>query len=292
MIHSVRLEAVERMSPTDIALAVPQLEAALAEDLGTGDITSRLAVVPEALGMGRYVAKEDLVCCGLPVAREVNRLVDPELEFRECVEDGDDVPIGAVLAWVKGSARSILAAERTSLNILQRMSGIATLTRRYVAVVEGTQASILDTRKTVPGLRRLDKHAVAGGGGINHRFGLFDGVLIKNNHLVFHSGVGDALRRVKGQAEGVPIQVEVQDLTELEEALSNGADAVLLDNFTPEEARQAVGRVERRVPVEVSGGITLSNVRDFAEAGVDRISIGALTHSVRAVDIHLQLTPL
>jgi nicotinate-nucleotide pyrophosphorylase (carboxylating) len=220
------------------------------------------------------------------------RLVDPAVEFKVLTNDGSSVKTGTPLAEITGSARSILTAERTSLNFLQRMCGIATLTSQYVGRVRGTRARIVDTRKTVPGLRGLDKYAVACGGGLNHRMGLFDGVLIKNNHLAFHSSVAKAIdeaRRHLGHL--VKIEVEVRNLDELRSALDAGADVILLDNFTPADTRKAVAVVAGRVPIESSGGITLETVREFAEAGADYISIGALTHSVPAVDIHLRVTP-
>jgi nicotinate-nucleotide pyrophosphorylase (carboxylating) len=232
------------------------------------------------------------VVAGISVAQEIVRLVDPTLQFEILTSDTTSVSSGTALATVLGPARSILIAERTSLNFLQRMCGIATLTRRYVDRIQGTRARIVDTRKTAPGLRVLDKYAVSCGGGMNHRMGLFDGVLIKNNHLAFHTSVAHAIeqaRRCLGHL--VKVEVEVRDLGQLQPALAAGADVILLDNFNPAETRKAVDIVARRVPVESSGGITLDNVRDFADAGVDYISVGALTHSVPAVDIHLRVTP-
>jgi nicotinate-nucleotide pyrophosphorylase (carboxylating) len=193
---------------------------------------------------------------------------------------------------MRGSARSILVAERVSLNLLQRMCGIATLTRQYVERIAGNRARIVDTRKTVPGLRILDKYAVSCGGGMNHRLGLFDGVLIKNNHLSFHPSVAKAVEEARRHlGHLVKIEVEVRNQTELQSAITAGADVVLLDNWTPAETRKAVEFVAGRVPLETSGGVSMETVRDFAEAGVDYISVGALTHSVPAVDIHLRVTP-
>jgi nicotinate-nucleotide pyrophosphorylase (carboxylating) len=280
------------MEPVDLRLLQDTLIAALREDIGTGDLTSRAAVPADARATARYTAKQGLVVAGIVVAGEIVRLVDPALEFKILVSDGALVSSGTELAEIRGSARSILTAERTSLNLLQRMCGIATLTRQYVQRIEGTRARIIDTRKTVPGLRVLDKYAVACGGGMNHRMGLFDGVLIKNNHLAFHSSAAKAVREARRQAGHlVKIEVEVRDLHELESALTAGADVVLLDNFTPSETRKGVAIVAGRVPLESSGGITIDTVRDFAEAGVDYISVGALTHSVAAADIHLRVTP-
>jgi nicotinate-nucleotide pyrophosphorylase (carboxylating) len=218
--------------------------------------------------------------------------VDPAAEFRILVTDGTLVSSGALLAEIRGSARSILHAERTSLNLLQRMCGIATLTRRYVDQIKGTATRIVDTRKTVPGLRVLDKYAVACGGGMNHRMGLFDGVLIKNNHIAFYPSVAHVIKEARRNlGHLVKLEVEVRNIQELRDALSAGADVILLDNFAPAGTREAVQIAGGRVPLESSGGITLETVREFAEAGVDYISVGALTHSVPAVDIHLRLTP-
>jgi nicotinate-nucleotide pyrophosphorylase (carboxylating) len=220
------------------------------------------------------------------------RLVDPEIAFETLTQESASISSGTALAEIRGSARSILTVERTSLNVLQRMCGIATLTRQYVDRVQGTRARIVDTRKTVPGLRFLDKYSVSCGGGMNHRMGLFDGVLIKNNHLAFHSSVDSAIQEARRRlGHLVKIEVEVRDLDQLRSALAAGTDVVLLDNFNPEQTRRAVDIVGGRVPIESSGGITLETVRQFAEAGVDYISIGALTHSVPAVDIHLRVMP-
>jgi nicotinate-nucleotide pyrophosphorylase (carboxylating) len=280
------------MDSVDLRLVHDILRAALREDVGAGDLTSRVTVPFTARAAACYTTKQALVVAGVPVTEALVRLADPALEFKCMVDEGASVPTGAVLAEVRGSARSILTVERTSLNLLQRMCGIATLTRRYVDQVEGARARIVDTRKTVPGLRVLDKYAVSCGGGLNHRMGLFDGVLIKNNHLAFHSSVRQAIQEARRQlGHLVKIEVEVRNLIQLEDAISGGADVVLLDNFNPVETRQAVEAAAGRVPLESSGGITLETVREFAEAGVDYISIGALTHSVPAVDIHLRVTP-
>jgi len=280
------------MENVDLQLLSPLLLAALREDLGSGDITSRAVIPAGAKAHGRFTAKQALVVAGIPVAREIVRLVDPALEFKPLEAEGASVAAGTPIAGIRGSARSILTAERTSLNLLQRMCGIATLTRRYVDRVQGTKARIVDTRKTAPGLRILDKYAVTCGSGMNHRMGLFDGVLIKNNHLAFHASVDAAIRSARPHlGHLVKIEVEVRSLEELRIALEAGADVILLDNFDPQQTRDAVKSVAGRVPIESSGGITFDTVRDFAEAGVDYISIGALTHSVPAVDIHLRVTP-
>jgi nicotinate-nucleotide pyrophosphorylase (carboxylating) len=283
---------ISEMDSINLTLLQDTLLAALREDLGTGDLTSRATISSHARASARYVAKEACVVAGLEVAAEIARLVDKDLQFEILTADATSVSPGTPLAQVRGAARSVLIVERTSLNLLQRMCGIATLTRRYVDRIEGTRARIVDTRKTAPGLRILDKYAVTCGGGMNHRMGLFDGVLIKNNHLAFHSSVGDAIHHARHRlGHLVKIEVEVSDLEQLQSALKAGADVILLDNFTAAETRKAVAIVAGRVPVESSGGITLETVRDFAEAGVDYISVGALTHSVPSVDIHLRVTP-
>jgi len=280
------------METVDLRLLQDILLAALREDVGPGDLTSRATVPQNARATGRYTTKQPLVLAGIGVIGELARLVDTALEFRAVVTDGTPVTAGTVLGEVRGSARSILILERTSLNLLQRTCGIATLTRSYVDRIQGTRARIVDTRKTVPGLRVLDKYAVVCGGGMNHRLGLFDGVLIKNNHLAFHPSVGQAIREARRHlGHLVKIEVEVRNLQELRNALAEGADVILLDNFDPAQTREATTFVAGRVPLESSGGITIETVRDFAEAGVDYISIGALTHSVPAVDIHLRVTP-
>jgi nicotinate-nucleotide pyrophosphorylase (carboxylating) len=280
------------MENVDLQLIRDLLLAALREDVGSGDITSRAAVPETARAVGQFRTKQELVVAGLDVAREICQLVDPRLDFTTTAADATLVPAGSILAEIRGSARSILTAERTALNLLQRMCGIATLTRRYVDRIQGTRAQIIDTRKTAPGLRVLDKYAVRCGGGMNHRTGLFDGVLIKNNHLAFHPTVKDAVseaRRHVGHL--VKIEVEVRTLDQLQVAIDAGADVILLDNFDPAETHKAVELAAGRVPLESSGGITLDTVRNFAETGVDYISVGALTHSVPAVDIHLRVNP-
>ena len=281
------------MTPLELDSIRPLLVAALEEDIGPGDLTSRVVIESDVRARAEYATREDVVVCGLPVAEAVAHLVDRSLLFVALSKDGDALEAGSVLARIEGRARSILAAERTSLNFLQRLTGIATRTRSYVCRVEGTGARILDTRKTVPGHRLLDKYAVRCGGGTNHRAGLFDGILIKDNHLAFHRGPGEAVRRARDHAAAAAeIEVEVASLAELREAIGSGADVILIDNFSPDDARKAVEAANGRVPLEASGGITLDTVRAFAEAGVDYISVGALTHSVRAADIHLTLTPL
>jgi len=268
------------------------LLAAIREDLGSGDITSQATVPDHRQAAAQYTTKQALVVAGVPVVAEAVRLLDSDLKFRAVSQDGDSVSEGSVIAEVRGRARSILAAERVTLNLLQRMCGIATLTRAYVERIEGTGARVVDTRKTAPGLRILDKYAVRCGGGMNHRMGLYDGVLIKNNHLAFHRSVEEAIREARSRlGHLVKIEVEVRRVVDVQAAIDGGADVILLDNFTPEDTRQAAAICAGRVPLESSGGVTLENIRSYAEAGVTYISVGALTHSAPAADIHLRVTP-
>lgn len=265
---------------------------ALDEDIGPGDITTG-AVVPAAQrATGRFVAREPLTLCGLEVAREVFRQVDPAVGFTTGCADGRDCAAGETFAVVTGAARPILAAERTALNFLQRLSGIATATRALVAKVRGSGVQIADTRKTAPGLRLLDKHAVATGGGTNHRVGLYDAILIKDNHWRLAGGVAAAVRaaRAAGRpAPGAPIEIEAGTIAEVREALEAGAEAILLDNMDDRTLAEAVALARGRAFLEVSGGIGGDRVAALAALGVQRISIGALTHSVRAVDIALEI---
>jgi nicotinate-nucleotide pyrophosphorylase (carboxylating) len=280
------------MLSIDLGLIHDVLQAALKEDIGAGDITSRATIPDSATATARYATKQPLVVAGLPVIAEVVRMVDPNLKFQSLSEDSDFVETGEVIAEMRGAASSILAAERVTLNLLQRMCGIATMTRAYVDRVRGTKALVIDTRKTVPGLRLLDKYAVACGGGTNHRMGLFDAVLIKNNHLAFHKSLSETIAEARRNLGGsAKLEVEVANLDQLAEAISAKADVILLDNFTPDQTRHAVIQCGGRIPLESSGGITLDNIRDYAVAGVDRISVGALTHSVQAADIHLRVIP-
>jgi nicotinate-nucleotide pyrophosphorylase (carboxylating) len=279
-------------APLDLSVVDVVLRAAVREDVGSGDVTTRATIPEAARATGRYTSKQALVVAGLSVAAHVIRIVDPTLQFRSLVEDGEFVSEMTPVAEVRGSARSILTAERVTLNLLQRMCGIATLTRDYVQRVRGTKAKVADTRKTVPGLRLLDKYAVACGGGSNHRMGLFDAILIKNNHLAFHESIPCAVRTARERAgANMRIEVEVPRPELVEEAIEAGADVILLDNFTIDQTRDAVRRCRGRVPLESSGGITLETIRDYAEAGVDIISVGALTHSPPAADIHLRVVP-
>lgn len=261
---------------------------ALEEDIGAGDVTSNAILTGEENGAARAIAKSGLVFAGGDVFRETFRQVDPNLIITILGTEGQEVGTGTLLAEISGSLKSILMAERTALNLLQRMCGIATATRAFVRAVAGTEARILDTRKTAPGLRFLDKYAVRIGGGQNHRFALYDGVLIKDNHIAAAGGITEAVRRARrGVAHTLRIEVEVQNLGGLEEALAAGADVIMLDNMGTDDMKTAVAATAGRVPLEASGNVTLDNVRAIAATGVSFISVGALTHSVHAADISL-----
>lgn len=261
---------------------------ALIEDIGLGDVTTEVTVPSDALARAELVAKEDFTLAGLDVAAEVFRILDPDVKFEKIFADGHLVRKGEVIAWLKGKASVLLQGERVALNLLQRMSGIASLTAKYVSEVQGTGATIVDTRKTVPGLRALDKYSVRMGGGRNHRIGLFDGVLIKENHIAAAGGIAAAIDRAKQKLpHTLKIEIETRDLAEVEEALNAGADIIMLDNMNLEEMRQGVDLIAGKAVVEASGGVSLERVRDIAETGVDIISVGALTHSVMAADISM-----
>jgi nicotinate-nucleotide pyrophosphorylase (carboxylating) len=269
---------------------------ALAEDIGSGDLTTLAAIPVEVQATASFVLREDGVCAGMPLVTAVLALVDPLLRLQVHADEGRFYPSGTTLAEVAGPARGMLSAERVALNLLQRACGIASLTAQYVRAVAGTRARILDTRKTTPGLRILEKYAVRMGGGSNHRFGLYDGVMLKDNHLAVLAaqGIGlvEALRLARAAVGPmVRIEVEVETAADAGIAAEAGADMILLDNMTPEELRESVALVAGRAQTEASGGITLTNVRAAAESGVDFISIGALTHSARALDIGLDMAP-
>jgi nicotinate-nucleotide pyrophosphorylase (carboxylating) len=276
-----------------MAVATDTLErivhAALAEDIGAGDVTTEATVAADAVGAAAILVKEPGVVCGLPAVEATFRALDSGIEFEAFARDGDAVEAPAVVARVAGSQRAILTGERVALNFLGRLSGIATLTRHYVDAVAGTRAVVLDTRKTTPGLRALEKHAVAAGGGRNHRFGLDDAVLIKDNHLRAAGSIAAAVDLVRA-ASDLPIEVECETLAQVGEALEAGVDAVLLDNMTTAELRDAVALTNGRVRLEASGGVTLDTIRAVAETGVDEISVGALTHSAPSLDVSLELT--
>jgi nicotinate-nucleotide pyrophosphorylase (carboxylating) len=276
------------MLPLELASLVRR---ALEEDIGDGDVTTLCTVPPDSWLEGKLIAKQSGVIAGLEVVNLTFSVLDDRVRLKYFVSDGDAVEAKQTIAALEGPGRALLSGERTALNLLQRMSGIATLTRRYVEAARGTRAVILDTRKTAPGLRVLDKMAVRLGGGQNHRVGLFDMVLIKNNHIAAVGGrITEAVKRVRdGDPRRRPIEVEVRDLDELRETLTLAVDRILLDNMSLEQMRQAVEITAGRVPLEASGNVTLETVAKIAATGVDFISSGALTHSVKALDISLWL---
>lgn len=280
------------------------LQNALMEDKATSDATTSACIDPHQMAVATLLAKRDCVLAGLGTIERILEIFAqldggvtgiPDVTSSSEMFDGVRVRQGQPIAIIRHNARVVLSCERVILNVMQRLSGIATLTRRFVDAIAGTKAQILDTRKTAPGLRILDKYAVRCGGGFNHRLDLSDGVLIKNNHIALAGGIPNVLERVlRNRNAEQPIEIEVRSLGELEEALIHGAEAVLLDNMTPDEVRCAVERVARhtrRIPLEASGGINLQNVRAYAEAGVDYISVGALTHSPVAVDMSMRVQP-
>jgi nicotinate-nucleotide pyrophosphorylase (carboxylating) len=276
----------------DMADARPVIAAALAEDVGSGDITSRAIIAQDVRFHGVMRARHAMVVAGLPVAREVFRIVEPEASFRTLVADGDAVKADAALAEIEGPARGLLTAERTALNFLQMLSGIATTTRQFVERIRHTECRLLDTRKTIPGLRRLSKYATRCGGAENHRMGLFDALFIKDNHIAVCGGIGEAMRRAKAELASQPshkltIEVECDTLSQVSEALQAGADIVLLDNMNLDELSQAVALVGKRARTEASGGVTLESIAAIATTGVDFVSVGRITQSAPAVDIGL-----
>jgi len=268
----------------------------LKEDMGRGDLTTAATVRGGQAARGRLLAKQDFVLCGLEIAEAVFSTLDGQIQIESRAFDGDAVSAGSEFARIEGPADVLLIGERTALNLLQRLSGVATLTKRFVDAVSGTAARIVDTRKTTPGLRAVEKYAVTVGGGFNHRFGLDDGVLIKDNHIALAGGVRRAIEMAR---RGVPhlmrIEVEVTNDAQLREALKAGADVIMLDNMATDEMRAAVQLIREQAPgvlIEASGGVTLETVRGIAECGVDLISVGAITHSATAVDISLKIAPL
>ncbi len=275
--------------PLPDLLIGPIVQAALAEDLGrAGDVTSQACVAADTRLRAVFVARKAGVIAGLACARLAISALDPSADFKAVAEDGTRVGAGEKLAWVDANARALLGAERVGLNLMSRLSGVATLTRAYVEAVEGTGATIADTRKTTPGLRALEKYAVRCGGGVNHRFGLDDAILIKDNHIAACGSVGEAVRRAKAAAGHLmKVEVEIDGLGQLEEALKYGPDVVMLDNFSLDDLAEAVRRAAGRAVLEASGGVTLETVRAIAETGVDVISVGALTHSASVLDIGL-----
>jgi nicotinate-nucleotide pyrophosphorylase (carboxylating) len=263
---------------------------ALQEDLGFGDITTLAVVGPDMNARGEFVAKQDFVLAGWPVVVRTFHHVSERIVVESVGQDGDTVSKGSIFGHVSGPAARLLSGERVALNFLQRLSGIATLTHQFVKAISGTRTAILDTRKTTPGLRALEKYAVRMGGGKNHRFGLSDGVLIKENHIAAAGGVAEAVRKARTAIDHLKkIEIEVTTFEELNQALDASVDAILLDNMTPDQVKEAVQRTNGRVPLEVSGGVHLGNVREYALTGVDFISVGALTHSFKSADISLEL---
>ena len=271
------------------------IDLAFAEDIGEGDHTTLCSIPSTAIGKVSLVIKEEGILAGVDVAIKVFHKLDPQLKIDVLIKDGSRVKPRDVVFTVEGKVQSILQAERLMLNIMQRMSGVATATNRYVALVEGTGAKVLDTRKTTPGMRMLEKQAVRLGGGVNHRIGLFDMILLKDNHIDFAGGIENAVRGakryLKEKNKSLKIEVEVRDIDELNEVLrAGGVDRVMLDNFTPAATKEAVQIVNGRVELESSGGITSETIRSYAETGVDYISVGALTHSVKGLDMSLIAT--
>lgn len=283
--------------PLDPSLYREQLRAFLKEDLGAGDVTTNTIVPEMRRARGDLVAKASLVLAGIEIFIDVFRLLDPTVEARFNRRDGEKLDSGELPVQVKASARALLTGERVALNLLQRLSGVATLTHRFVRAIEGSGAKILDTRKTTPGLRALEKYAVRVGGGHNHRNDLGEAVLIKENHIRLAGNISAALAAAEtARNRSRSIEIEVTNLDELRAALGHGPDIILLDNMSPSMVRQAVEQLRthdptRNIRIEASGGITLENVRQFAEAGVDWISIGALTHSAPAVDLSFEIEP-
>jgi nicotinate-nucleotide pyrophosphorylase (carboxylating) len=275
-------------SPLEPALYREIVRRALAEDLGWGDVTTEATVPADLQAHGVLVARCACVLAGLDVAAEAFRQLDPRVEFARKRSDGDACQPGETIADVIGFAAALLTAERTALNFLQRLSGIATLTRRFVDAVGG-RLIILDTRKTTPTLRVLEKYAVRAGGGVNHRGGLDDGILIKENHIRLGGGVAEVVKKMRGAGHEMPIEVEAQSLREVDEALAAGADIILLDNMSIDDMRQAVSRTRGRVKTEISGGVTLDRLPELASLGADYVSIGALTHSAPAADLAFEL---
>jgi nicotinate-nucleotide pyrophosphorylase (carboxylating) len=269
------------------------IQFAIREDVGSGDITTELTIPQDNAALARFIVKQDGIVCGLPLLDLVFREFSPDVHIDIKVEEGAMITAGTIIATVEGPAHALLAAERTALNFMQRMSGVATKTRQYVDVIAGTHARILDTRKTIPGWRLLDKYATGIGGAVNHRIGLYDMVMIKDNHITACGGVRQAVERCLSELEGrapVKIEVEARSLDEVQEIMQcDGVHRIMFDNFTPAQVAEGVRIVERRIETEASGGITYDNLRDYAMAGVDFISVGAITHSAVALDISMKL---
>ncbi len=266
------------------------IDSALEEDLGPGDITTSAIIDSSLKGKARLLAKEEIILAGIEVFSRVFSRLDPEIVVECTYHDGDVVPNGYDIGIIRGSMRGMLSGERTALNFLQHLSGIATLTKRYVEKIDPSKVRVIDTRKTTPRLRILEKYAVRMGGGFNHRFGLFDGILIKDNHIAAAGSISKALAKIKANVpHTLKIEVEVEDIKGVEEAIGAGADAILLDNMTVKEMKEAVSIARGRVLLEASGGITLESIGEISKTGISLISIGAITHSARSVDISLEV---
>ena len=265
------------------------IELALEEDIGSGDITTLSTIPEDTVAFGRFIAKEDTVICGIEIAMKVFLTVEPTVKFKANFKDGDRVSKGDIIAEVSGNARGMLTAERTALNIMQRLSGVATRTAECVGMVKGTKAKIADTRKTTPGMRALEKYAVRIGGGTNHRYNLADGVLIKDNHIAAAGSITNAVKNARNMTpHTLKIEVEVENFEQLNEAIAAGADIIMLDNMTNEDMKKCVEITAGRALLEASGNMDRRNLREVADTGVDIISIGALTHTVKAADISLK----
>lgn len=269
------------------------IELAIKEDIGDGDHTSFACIPDSARGRMRLLCKQEGILAGVEIAEIVLRRLDPDIEFEKVLDDGARISCGDVAFYVEGRTRSLLQAERLLLNIMQRMSGVATQTSHYVELLKGTGCTVLDTRKTTPGMRVLDKMAVKIGGGENHRMGLFDMILLKDNHIDFAGGVTAAIAKVKeylaATGRDLPIEVEVRSMSDINEVMaSGGVDRIMLDNFTPQQTRIAVAKIGDFCKIESSGGITIENMREYAECGVDYISVGALTHQIKSLDLSLK----
>jgi len=267
------------------------IRSALEEDIGAGDLTTLSTVPPEAQGKGLFRAKRDCIVAGLFLLQKIFSFLDERMQVRCLCRDGDQIAKGSVVAEAEGPVRALLMGERTALNFLQRLSGTATLTRRYVDAVKGLPCKVIDTRKTTPGLRTLEKYAVRMGGGTNHRLGLYDAALVKDNHIAASGSISQAVNNVRRHAPFMAkVEVECSDLEQVQAALDAGADVIMLDNMGTKEMAEAVRLINKRAWVEASGGITLERLREVAEAGVDYISVGALTHSAPAVDFNMKIT--
>lgn len=262
---------------------------ALREDIGDGDITAEL-IPAESVSLANVISREDCVFCGMDWFEEVFRQIDDQVYVEWHVEDGDDVVIGDTICSLSGPSRSLLTGERTALNFIQTLSATATLAAKYARAVEATGAVVLDTRKTIPGLRAAQKYAVTCGGCQNHRMGLYDAILIKENHILAAGSIASAVERARFQNPGYPVEIEVESIAQLEQAIEAGVDRALLDNFTPDQIRDAVQLSNGKIPLEASGGIALDNIREYADTGVDYISIGALTKDIIAIDLSMRFS--